>query len=134
MTTKPLIEVALRLTGNGFSPENVTALIQLAPTKTWRAGDSVQKTKLKRKHDGWAFGLPQRETYEMDVFLCELLDIVEPHRDGISQAVSRFGLKKEISFGVYIRNQTPTSWFAAETLRRVAALETGLDIDLILTR
>ena len=133
MTSKPLIEVAIKLTGQRFSPEDVTAVIQLAPTKTWRLGDSIQGTKLKRKNDGWIFGLSQRDTYNMDAFLRELLDIIEPYNDGIAEAVNRFSLEKEISFGVYIRGETPASWFSVDTLHRVAALQASLDIDLMLT-
>ncbi len=130
---KPLIEVALKLTGQGFSPDDVTATIQLSPTKTWRLGDSIQKTRLKRKHDGWIFGVPQRETYDMDGLLRELLDTIEPYTDKISEVVKRFGLEKEISFGVYLRGETPASWFAADTMRRVSVFNSSFDIDLILT-
>jgi hypothetical protein len=132
MTSKPLIEVALRLTGQGFSPDDVTALVQLAPTKTWRLGDVVQGTILRRKHDGWVFGLPQRHTYDMDAYLRELLDLVEPCRNGMAKAVKRFALKKEISFAVYIKQQTPTCWFGTDTLRRLSALGADLDIDIML--
>lgn len=130
---KPFIEIALRLTGQGFSPDDVTEMVQLAPTKIWRRGDSVQKMDIKRKHDGWIFGLPRRETYDMDGFLRELLDTIEPHRDGIAEAVRQFGLEKEISFGVYLRDEAPASWFASETIRRVSIFDASFDIDLILT-
>ena len=95
MTSKPSMEVALRLTGTGFSPEDVTAVIQLAPTRTWRLGDPVEDTKLMRKHDGWVFGLSERDTYEMDSFLRELLGMLEPYKERIAQATSRFCLEKD---------------------------------------
>jgi Domain of unknown function (DUF4279) len=129
---KPLIEVAMRLTGQGFAPEDVTKLVQLTPTRTWRLGDPVQRTQLKRKHDGWVFGLPQRETYEMDGLLRELLDAIEPHKEGIAEAAKRFGLEKETSLGVYVRGETPASWFAADTVHRISTLDASLDIDLML--
>jgi hypothetical protein len=129
---KPLIEVAMRLIGQGFAHEDVTKLVQLTPTRTWCLGDPVQRTQLKRKHDGWVFGLPQRETYEMDGLLRELLDAIEPHMEGIAEAAKRFGLEKEISFGVYVRGETPASWFAADTVHRFSTLDASLDIDLIL--
>jgi hypothetical protein len=132
MTSKPNMNVALRLTGLGFSPEDVTDMIGLAPTRTWRLGDSVQGTRLTRKHDGWVFELPYRETYDMDSLVRELLDAVEPYKNKIEAASSRFGLDREISFGVYVRDEAPTSWFAADTLSRVATLKANLDIDMIL--
>ncbi|HTU32706.1 MAG TPA: DUF4279 domain-containing protein [Candidatus Acidoferrum sp.] len=133
MTSKPLVEVALRLAGQGFSPDDVTALVGLSPTKTWRCGDSIQGTWLQRKNDGWSFGLLQRETYEMDAFLRELLDAIEPYKAKIVEAAERFHLDVEVSFGVYVRDETPASWFAAETIRRLASIGASLDVDMILS-
>lgn len=132
MTLKPQICIELKLTGTGFLPEDVTDVIRLTPTKTWRLGDHIQDSKLTRKHDGWQFGLSYRDTYDMDELLGELLDLIEPYKENIADATNRFDLRKEISFGVYIRDETPTSWFSADTINRVAALGASLDIDLIL--
>ena len=133
MISKPLVEVAIKLTGHGFAPEDVTAAVGLAPTKTWRLGDQIQQTALRRKHDGWLFGIPQRETYDMEAMLCELLTAIEPYHESLNDAISRFHLQKVISFGVYINDQTPTCYFTDETLRRIARLGVSLDIDLILS-
>ena len=133
MTSKPLVEVALRLIGQAFSPGDVTAAVGLTPTKTWHRGDYIQGTLLQRKDDGWSFGLPQRETYEMDALLRELLDAIEPHKTRIAEAADRLHLDVEVSFGIYIRGETPASWFAAETIHRLASIRAGLDVDLILT-
>jgi hypothetical protein len=130
MTTKPFIEIALRLAGN-FSPGDVTDLLGLAPTKVRRLGEAIQGTQLKRKSDGWVLGLPQRESLDMELVLCELLDAVTPYRDRIAEAVEKFGLGVEISFGVYMSSETPACWFAADTIRRVSQLQASLDTDLI---
>jgi len=134
MTSKPVIEVALKLTGQGFSPDHVTSVLQRAPTKAWRRGDLIQGTTLQRPTDGWAFGLPPRETHEMDAVLGELLDAIEPFRDRIVEAIKQFHLNAEVSFGVYVRNETPAGWFSAENIRRIGILGADLDIDLILTK
>jgi Domain of unknown function (DUF4279) len=129
----PLVEVAFKLTGRGFDPDDVTKVIQLTPTETWRLGDYIQWTALKRKHDGWEVGLPERETYGMEEILLELLDALDPHNGRIAEAVERLNLETEISFGVYVRGETPAGRFSAETIRRVSALGAILDIDLILS-
>lgn len=134
MTTKPRICVSLKLIGQGFLPAKVTPLTKMVPTKVWRAGDSVQGTALRRREDCWEFGLPYRETYDMDALLRELLDVIDAHRDGIEQACEKFRLSKEISFRVYIRDDDmPASWFSAETLVRIAYLHASLDLRLIPT-
>ena len=128
---KPLIEVALKLTGHGVTPEKITNAIQLTPTKSWTIGDSIGKTIRKHKCTGWIFGLPRREAYEMGELLRELLDTLELHMDKIISARKQFRLEVEISFGVYIGDEMPAGWFDADLIRRVAIIEASLDIDLI---
>jgi hypothetical protein len=130
--SKPLIEIELRLTGQGISVEEIASLVGLTPTKTWKRGEAIRKTNLSRKEDGWVFGIPQRETHDMEALLRELLDVLEMRGQGLAEATSRFSLSKEISFGVYVRDETPAAWFSVETLRRLAALDASLDIDVML--
>jgi hypothetical protein len=132
MISEPLVGVGLKLTGKGFAPDEVIAIVRLVPTKTWRIGDAVQKTQLRRDTDGWLFELPKRGALELESLLKELLDIVEPHKDGIAEAARRFSLECEISFAVYVHDQTPALWFAADTMRRVSGLGSAFDIDLML--
>lgn len=134
MTSKPQIDVALKLTGAKFVPDEVTRLVGLTPTRTWRSGDQIQGTELKRKQDGWVFGLRYRETYDMDSLLNELLDSIWPHLEQIKEVAKSLHLKTEISFGTYVREETPTCWFAAATIQRVSELGADLDVDLILTK
>lgn len=132
-TSKPRISVALKLTGEEFSPAEATRIIGLNPSRTWRVGESVEDTEIKRKDNGWKLELPYRETYDMDSILNELLDIVEPHSQDIARLTASLRIRAEISFGVYMRAETPAAWFSAQTLRRVTNLGANLDIDLILT-
>jgi hypothetical protein len=133
MSSKPLVEVALILTGPTLVPSQVTAIVGLKPTKVWLAGDRVQATDLRRKECGWVYGLPQKESYDLDEVLCELFGVIEPHKTGIVTAINEQNLKSRISFGVYIKDETPAQWFSADTVRRIADIEAELDIDLILT-
>lgn len=134
MTSEPRMNVALRLRGEGFAPESVTREVGISPTKTWRVGDLLEKTAATRKDDGWVFALPYRHTYDMEGLLEELLNAIDPYKNRIIEVANRFALHREVSFGVYIIGQeTPACWFAADTLRRLAELGAGLDIDLIFT-
>jgi hypothetical protein len=68
----------------------------------------------------------------MESMLLELLDALDPHSAQIADEVSRYGLERDISFGVYLRGETPAAWFGAETIRRVAVTGATIDIDLML--
>lgn len=131
MTNKAIVQVALRLTGR-FEPSGLTRRIELAPTKTWRLGEFVQSTQLKRNSDGWMFGIPERAEHDANVILCDLLDKIEPYREKIIAAAREFNLGTDISFGIYLRGESPAFLLPADTVRRVSAFGANLDIDLIL--
>ncbi|MCI0359323.1 MAG: DUF4279 domain-containing protein [Planctomycetaceae bacterium] len=132
MTSNPLVKVELRLTGEGFLPEDVTRVLQTAPTKTWRLGDPVQSTQLVRECDAWVLGFPQCEAYDIEPVLSRLLDAIEPISERMAKAVAQFNLKPEISFGVYIDGQSPAIQLSSDTIRRLAAIGVCVDVDLIL--
>jgi hypothetical protein len=124
--------VALRLTGQDFSPETVTRLLGVSPTKTWRLGDAVQKTLIKRKHDGWEFSIPQQTGLDLEEKLCSLLDIFESHRQSLFEVCDRFRLDVEIACAMYVTDEAPIMHLSSRTMKRMAALNTDLDMDLIL--
>jgi hypothetical protein len=37
------------------------------------------------RFSGWYLDVPQREVYETEILLEELLDMIEPHADGLAQ-------------------------------------------------
>jgi Domain of unknown function (DUF4279) len=126
------IAVALRLTGQDFSPEKVTPLLGVSPTKTWRIGDTVQNTLLKRKHDGWEFALPLQAALDLEAQLCALLDLFESRRDSILEICERFGLEVEVACAVYVTDEAPIMHLSPRIMRRIATFNADLDIDLIL--
>lgn len=127
------IEVGLTLTGLHVSPDDITGIVGLCPTRTWALGDSIQNTALRRKHDGWQFALPPKETLQLEEQLKDLLDALDPYRERIREVAQRMVLEVEVYCAVYIAGDTPASYLSACTLGRLVALGANLDIDLILT-
>ncbi|MGH8072144.1 MAG: DUF4279 domain-containing protein [Candidatus Entotheonellia bacterium] len=126
------IAVALRLTGQDFSPEKVTPLLGVSPTKTWRLGDTVQNTLLKITHDGWEFALPVPAVLDLEAQLCALLDLFESRRHSVLEVCDRFGLEVEVACAVYVTDEAPIMHLSSRTMRRIATFNADLDIDLIL--
>ena len=124
--------VALRLTGQDFSPETITRLLGVSPNKTWRLGDAVQNTLLKRKHDGWEFSIPQQAGLDLEEKLCALLDIFKSHKQRLFEVCDRFGLDAEIACAMYVTDEAPIMHLSSRTMKRIAALNADLDMDLIL--
>ena len=131
MNSRCTIEVALHLTGVNVNPEEITNFLGLSPTRIWRIGDVIGRSSLKRKQDGWVFGLPKQQTIDLENMLLTLMDSLAPYQDQIAAIARQLGLEIELSCAIYMENQTPVGHFGISTLQRMVALGADLDIDLI---
>ena len=133
MTTDISICVAITLTGQGVVPADITHHVGLPPTETWRAGELIGKTVLVREHDGWVYAIDQQETCDFEPVMIRLLDTLEPFRERLQSAATRFGLDPEISCVIYTSSSMPSLNFSVNTLVRISMLRCSMDIDIILS-
>lgn len=113
--------------GDGsFDPDEVSRLIGLEPSWMRRSGElrGVDNKPLAAG-SSWRIEVPRRDSTHTEAIVRELLDIVEPHADGMATARRAFGLSAGIYVYVDIYDQlsVPQVQFSVGTLRRLAALE-----------
>lgn len=133
MATEILTEFTL--TGIGFDPDEVTTLLGIKPTETWRLGDLIQNTFLHHKHDGWCLSTGQEELDEqnsIDVprqvrFIFEQL---QPYTSKLKDVCARFRLDVELTCVVYIEGDRPAIHFDSDVVRWLAELNAEIDVDL----
>ena len=81
----PQISARFSLRGR-FEPDDVTRLIGLQPTKTWRRGD--MRTRVRAwEWDGWAIELDPEDSVDLPQMTERLLAILEPFVTAINTAV-----------------------------------------------
>lgn len=118
------------LTGIDFDPEDATRRIGLEPTKTWRRGDQVQKTLIRRKHSGWQWSLPSEESLDLGRQVASLLERLAPYAAAITEVREELDLDAEISCAIYIEGQAPGVHFDRSTLALADQLGAEIDIDI----
>lgn len=129
----PEISVDFIITGFQISSDEITTLLGMNPTRTWRLGDFIERTKLRRKHNGWCFSVNNViSSYRFEDYVNPLLEILLPKAETIRYICNEYGLESEISFAAYVVDETPDIHFGQKTLSMFAELMTTLDIDIIL--
>jgi len=131
MTSKPTIEAALKLLGENLQVERAEAMISLKATKTWRQGDSVPGTSLKRKENAWVLAIPERETLDAEECVAELLGKIAPHRTEIASVLALFEASAVISLAIYPRESIPACFLTAAIISQIADLGANLDVDVM---
>jgi hypothetical protein len=124
--------------GCDVDPDEITRRAGLEPTRVHRAGEPIGPNGRRRRRNGWYVDVPERDEYDTEVLLCELLDVVEPHAAGIARACRELRLIAGINVVISMHSvrdedgllvTTPALSLRADTLRRIADLGCWLDCD-----
>jgi len=127
---KTSILSSITLTGGDFDPDEVTDALGIEPTKTWRIGDPIQNTLLKRKHNGWSVATSREESLDLGKQIRDLLRRLEPTFSSIATLRDRVDLNVEVSCAIYIYGETPSMHLDRETLSMIERLDAEIDFDL----
>ncbi len=92
-----------------------------------------------RRSSGWYVDVPQRDEYDTELLVRELLDVIEPHAEELAHAKQVLGLRAGINVVIEMRSgrdragdilvTTPAFHLTAATMRRLASLDLWLDCD-----
>jgi hypothetical protein len=117
-----------------FEPDVAAAVLGLAPTRVWRAGDHrVPDGSGRHEAAGLRIEIPPCEASGVEDPIARLLSILRPHREEIVQYLGAHTLRAELSCVVYATSEVPALSLTAELVREVALLQAAIDFDVILT-
>ena len=126
----PGLESRVRLTVQGFSgdPGEVTAVLGVSPSRTWREGDIVQpKATLHHKTNGWALQSPvDPHGVDPERAVQALLDLFP---DPTCFARLPADAVASVNCTIYGTQCRPFLCLSSATVARLAALGVGLDVD-----
>jgi hypothetical protein len=127
-------EVYLGLYGDDFEPDEVTALIGLAPTRIARRGERNAVVPLPGE-SAWQFSLGKVKADVIDVYAMSssLIEQLTPHQAKIAGAVQAYGLFAVLQVVLWIDQDEATSMpaigFERPVLDFLTAISATIDID-----
>ena len=130
------IAAQFMLSSPQFNPDEVTVFLGIQPTKTWRCGDKIPKTSLRRKHDAWILStgsaeLDQEHSIDLIKQVHSLLDHLRPHTAKLKKICVQLNLEATLSCVLYVEgDDRPAIHFAPDLVKWLAELHADIDIDL----
>ena len=121
------IRVQLSLTGFAHDPRKLTEIIGLTPSKTWVAGEPVERSKRTYESNGWRVTAPQRVD-EVEAGVDALFDHLAPRWENLRN-VSR-ECRVELGVVVYAERQVPAIHFRDDQIRQLTELSAKIDVDV----
>jgi hypothetical protein len=126
------IQAEFCITSNQVTPMEITNAIEIAPSRTWLAGDFIQNTKLRRKHNGWCLSSNEDNIFES---IRTVLGILLPKSELIRKLCDSYDISPELSCVIYIvkNKEIPAFNFDQNIISGLARLNASVDIDIIRT-
>jgi hypothetical protein len=79
---KSHIDVYLVVRGSGIDPKEISRVLSIKPTRTWRSGDLVHPPAIRQhKDDGWMLKANYSQGVQLTKYVEALVERVEPKAD-----------------------------------------------------
>lgn len=124
-----------------FDPAELTRLLGITPSRTWRRGEALRSGRT-RTHTVWWWETPERAGPDSEALVREVLDTFEPVVDALVNASADWGLELVLGLVIHMNGTieidngspwadvpTPGLALSLETVERLARLRCHLDVD-----
>src|SRR5947209_7386374 len=95
------IAVSFKITSPTMSPERMAEVLPFTPVKSWRVGDTIGNSIIRRKHNGAVFSIPQQNGDEIEPVVLELLEQLDSMKHELIRLLDTNPMDFEISCAVY---------------------------------
>jgi Domain of unknown function (DUF4279) len=128
---EPARETRVKLVVYAFeeSPDAVTAILGVTPTKTWLAGDPVlQQAVHKQKENGWMLRSPtDPASGDADASVLELIRLF-PDTDAFNKLPG--AAQVQVTCTLYGYSQRPSMYLSTSAMKALARIGADLDVDV----
>jgi hypothetical protein len=122
-----VLRVELTFTDFDSTPSELTDLTGLTPSKTWIAGDSIERSKRRYPSNGWRLS-SQKIVAAIEAGVDALFEQIAPNWEALRELSRECNV--ELSILVKCGEQVPPMHFRADQIERLAELSAEIDIDL----
>jgi hypothetical protein len=115
------------LAGFTRDPTEITAIAGIEASKTWRAGDPIERSVRKYDGNGWRVSALVPVTV-VEEGVAELLDRLRPHWAKLCE----LSVESRVELGVviYADSEMPSIHFRSDQIQRLAELSAKIDVDV----
>jgi hypothetical protein len=123
------IIVSLSITKFECSPSEITRILGIMPSKTWKKSDLIDKRALiKYKENGWRVSSSLSKNENLKTHIEDLLQIIIPHKAKFRNLPSFCCI--ELSCCIYVYHEVPEISFSVSTVKLLSELQAEIDVDL----
>lgn len=124
-TEMPYITASLVIEQNGLDTNLCTISLGLEPTSVWRLRDKSLADHHEIYDTNWILELPERESYNVDDTVKELINLLWPHRNRLLSFLESSGAEASVICNIRlgIHGERPVYELRNDTIRKLGELQ-----------
>lgn len=129
---KPQVRGIMYITDFACSPEEITRVLGVQPSRSWITGQRVGPTLQTYKSNGWALESTLAGKANPEAHLLELFGRIPSQ---LIQQLRRIAPACNIQFSLVLemQDETPPLNLSVDTVQRIASLGASIDVDMYVT-
>jgi hypothetical protein len=127
----PHVRGLLYIDGFSCPPDEVSSVLGVQASRTWRAGETIGKSSRVRSSNGWVLESSLENETDPQRHVLWLLERFPETLEALHGIAPQFDA--QLSLVIEMDDESPSFNFTASTLARLTRLGVSLDVDLILT-
>jgi len=110
-------------------PSDITNVLGVRPTKTWRKGDRIQKSALLEKENGWSIESDKAPAEQLSELIRRVVASLKGSKDKL--AIVSKNCYTQLSLVLYVHgDERPELHLDADIVQRLAELGAHVDADM----
>jgi hypothetical protein len=125
------VMVEFEISGEKFSPDEITMLLGISPTETRIKGNTITVKNIINKSTIWLYSTGYKESLDVDIQLKQIVDVFSEKIPILKDIKTRFNVKMGICVVIKVENKEPPAmsfrhWF----LKFLTDIDADVDFDM----
>ncbi|WP_078125169.1 DUF4279 domain-containing protein [Leptospira alexanderi] len=132
MATITEIKAYFSLIGDEFSPNEISEILSIMPTETFKKGDTVPgKATWQRKETSWSLGTNYDESLDINIQLDKVISQLQTKIDQINYVMEKFNLISKTRVVIRVKdNQSPAIYLDHDKIDFFHKIRSTIEFDL----
>lgn len=127
---RTVVKSALRIVGDDFAPNQISEILQVVPSKTWKKGEKIRNTGHAYQFSAWIYETDVSESLSLAYLAKQLQSVFVTKVEQLCDLKKELNLDFCIDFVVVVEDCTPPSMhFDSEFLDFAVRIGAEIDID-----
>lgn len=129
-TSKSLVNIEWNIIADDFDPDEISTLMQLQFSRSFRKGEKVKNKPIIREYSLWGIETGYQHSWDVSEQMSQILMMIENRINIIKHILTRFKANTQIVVVIkFVEDDKPAIYFEKETLVLLHEINAEIQFD-----